>query len=128
MDLPELVRVVRAQRVTLLATALVGFIAGLGLTLSKPHMYESTAQLLVTTGNEPSAEAADNAIQFSQSQIASYAILVKSKETATRALKAIGSRDNPTEFAGRISTSFVPKSVILNVRSPTPIRVGRQSW
>jgi len=115
VNLPEIVRFTRTHWAILLIASVIGIVAGMGMSLAKPHTYKATAQILVTTGNEPSAEAARWAIEFAQAQIPSYALLVKSQENATRAVDAIGSSENPARLAGRISTSFVKDSVVLNV-------------
>ena len=115
MDLSELLRVIRTQWLIIGVATVIAAVAAFAFSIRAPHNYEADTQLYVSIGSEYSGQDAYQATLQSQQQVASYAILITGKESAARALKALGSNEDPTELMPRIKTSYIPETVILNV-------------
>ncbi|MGZ9829435.1 hypothetical protein ACXYTP_21190 [Tsukamurella ocularis] len=101
-------------------TVIVALAVGVGASLTTPREYRAATQLYISAGQDTSGQEAYNGVVMSQQQVASYAILIASEETASRALRSIGSNENPAELASRITTSYIPETVILNVSVTDP--------
>ncbi|SEB62470.1 Capsular polysaccharide biosynthesis protein (plasmid) [Tsukamurella tyrosinosolvens] len=115
VKLTDLPRVARDHWILVTVTVIVALAVGVGASLATPREYRAATQLYISAGQDTSGQEAYNGVVMSQQQVASYAILIASEETASRALRSIGSNENPAELASRITTSYIPETVILNV-------------
>lgn len=116
MDLRDLLSVLRARWILIVAVTLVGGLGALGLNLLATPTYQSKLQFYVTVaGGENPATAAYQGSLGAQQRVQSYAALVKSTEIAQEAVDASGAELSPSEAVARTTATADAKTVLLNV-------------
>ncbi len=120
MKSPNLLRVFRANWLMIALTVVVAVAVGVAVSLTSPRQYHATTELYVAANNQTSGMDAYQGVLLSQQQVASYALLISSPETAARALRSIGSNADPADLASRIKATYVPDTVVINVTVTDP--------
>lgn len=116
MDLRDLLSVLRARWVLIVALTLLGALAGLGVSLLTTPTYKSTIEFYVTTST--SGESASAAYQGSlgaQQRVQSYAALVKSTDVSGGVVEETGVDLTAGEVAAETTATADAKTVLLKV-------------
>ncbi|MDH3022464.1 polysaccharide biosynthesis tyrosine autokinase [Gordonia alkanivorans] len=95
--------------------AIVGALAGLGLSLAQTPTYASTATLYVTAGSEGTAQSAYQGSLASELRVASYSKLVKSDAVVRQALSTAGLGMTVSQAKEALSASAAPDTVLLTI-------------
>lgn len=115
MDLRDLLSVLRARWIVIVAATLIGGILALALSLLTSPTYQSKLQFYVTVAAGDSAAAAYQGSLGAQQRVQSYAALVKSTDI-TREVVEVSGVDLPAgEVADNTSATADAKTVLLDV-------------
>lgn len=116
MDLRDLMSVLRARWIVVVAMTLLGGLLALGASLLTPPTYQSETQFYVTVaGGENAASAAYQGSLGAQQRVQSYAALIDSSDIADDVLRVSGVTLSPSEVVARTTAKADPKTVILEV-------------
>lgn len=115
MDLRDLLAVLRARWMVIVALTLVGGLLALGVSLLTTPTYQSRIQFYVTVVTGDSASAAYQGSLGAQQRVQSYAALVKSSDVAQAVADVSGSGLAPGHVARAASATADAKTVLLNV-------------
>lgn len=116
MDLRDLLSIIRARWIGIVATTLIGGLAALGISLLTPPTYQAQIQFYVTVaGGENAAAAAYQGSLGAQQRVLSYAALVKSTDIAQEVAEATGVDLSAGEVAERTTAAAGDDTVLLNV-------------
>jgi receptor protein-tyrosine kinase len=126
VDFKELVQVARRRWITIAAMTLVAVIAAAAYCFIKTPIYQSTAQVFISTDVANSNEAF-LASAFAQGRAPAYADLADSEQLMKKVIARLDLNLTPAELQSKISASVVGTTVIiqLNARDPDP-RVAQQ--
>ncbi|MBM7231145.1 polysaccharide biosynthesis tyrosine autokinase [Dietzia cinnamea] len=115
MDLRDLLSVLRARWIVIVAATLIGGLLALGMSLLTPPSYQAKVQFYVTVAGGDSAAAAYQGSLGAQQRVQSYAALVKSTDITQQVLDAAGADLTPSQVAGQTTATADAKTVLLNV-------------
>ncbi|MGX1597888.1 polysaccharide biosynthesis tyrosine autokinase [Dietzia maris] len=115
MDLRDLLSVLRARWIVIVAATLIGGLLALGMSLLTPPSYQAKVQFYVTVAGGDSAAAAYQGSLGAQQRVQSYAALVKSTDITQQVVDAAGADLTPTQVAGETTATADAKTVLLNV-------------
>ncbi|WP_188064797.1 polysaccharide biosynthesis tyrosine autokinase [Dietzia sp. ANT_WB102] len=115
MDLRDLLSVLRARWIAIVAATLLGGLLALGMSLLTTPTYQAKLQFYVTVAGGDSAAAAYQGSLGAQQRVQSYAALVKSTDIAQKVADASDVDLSATEVAGRVTATADAKTVLLNV-------------
>lgn len=116
MDLRELLYILRARWIVIVAAMLLGGLVALGVSLLATPKYQATLQFYVTVSGGDSAAAAYQGSLGAQQRVQSYAELVQSTEIARQVVDSSGIDLSPAEVASRVEASGDAETVLLDVR------------
>jgi capsular exopolysaccharide synthesis family protein len=88
---------------------------GLVLTILATPQYVARTQFFVSTTESATTSDVFQGSQFSQQRVASYARLLEGDELAKRVIQRLDLPISPDEFAGKITASAVPQTVLIDV-------------
>ena len=128
MELRDYLKVVRRRwRVIVASLIVVVAIASL-VTLKTTPQYESRSRIFVSTTDQTASEAFQGG-NFAIQRVSSYADLTKGQELSSRVIHDLHLKIAPAELAGKIQTTVVPDTVILEiaVTDPDPAQAQRIS-
>ncbi|SSC24160.1 Exopolysaccharide synthesis protein, partial [Klenkia terrae] len=108
------------------AGALVGALAALGLSLLQTPLYSSQTQLFVSATDSVTTAEAFQGSQLSQQRVTSYAQLLTGEELASRVVDDLQLDLTPSALAGHITATAVTDTVLLNVTVTDPSAVQAQ--
>lgn len=115
MELQDYVRVIRKRWRIILATIVLAVAAGVGYTLLTPPVYQSTAQLFVSTSSAASPADLAAGKTFTQSQVKTYADLVTTPRVLDPVIAKLSLSRTATEL-GRMVTAAIPaETVLINI-------------
>ena len=114
MELRDYLRIVRQQWLVITSCVLIAIAAAAIFTLRATPQYQSTASLFISTPQSDGSAAYQGSL-FSQQRVASYADLVKGKQIAQRVVDKLDLDESAASLAGRVTSTVVPETVILNV-------------
>ncbi|MCT1516947.1 polysaccharide biosynthesis tyrosine autokinase [Dietzia cercidiphylli] len=115
MDLRDLLSVLRARWIVIVAATLVGGLLALGLSLLTTPTYESRVQFYVTVSAGDTAAAAYQGSLGAQQRVRSYAELVKSSEIAQEVVDTSGVDLSAGDVAGAANATADANTVLLAV-------------
>ncbi|PAY24304.1 protein tyrosine kinase [Dietzia natronolimnaea] len=115
MDLRDLLSVLRARWIVIVAATLVGGLLALGLSLLTTPTYQSRVQFYVTVSAGDSASAAYQGSLGAQQRVQSYAELVKSADIAQEVVDASGVDLSAAAVARAATASAGNRTVLLDV-------------
>ncbi|MDV6298605.1 polysaccharide biosynthesis tyrosine autokinase [Dietzia maris] len=115
MDLRDLLSVLRARWIVIVAATLIGAILALGMSLLTPPSYQAKVQFYVTVAGGDSAAAAYQGSLGAQQRMQSYAALVKSTDITQQVVDIAGADLAPSQVAGQTTATADAKTVLLNV-------------
>lgn len=116
MDLRDLLSVLRARWIVIVATTLVGALLALGMSLLATPTYQARIQFYVTVaGGENAAAAAYQGSLGAQQRVQSYAALIDSTDVAREVIAATGVDLNPDDIADKTTATADARTVLLNV-------------
>lgn len=115
MDLRDLLSVLRARWMIIVAATLVGGLLALGVSLLTPPSYQAKVQLYVTVAGGDSAAAAYQGSLGAQQRVQSYAELVKSTDITQQVVDTAGADLTPSQVAGQTTATGDAMTVLLNV-------------
>lgn len=115
MDLRDLLSVLRARWIVIVAATLIGGLLALGMSLLTPPSYQAKVQFYVTVAGGDSAAAAYQGSLGAQQRVQSYAALVKSTDITQQVVDTAGADLAPTRVAGQTTATADAKTVLLNV-------------
>lgn len=109
------VGVIRRRWWLILSCGLIGAVVGVSLSLATSPVYESSASLYVTSGQDPDSQSAYQGLLASQQRVASYARLASSDAVVSRALSSSGMSGSVEDAQAKISASPSLNTVMLTV-------------
>ncbi len=116
MDLRDLLSVLRARWIAIVAATLIGGLLALGVSLLTTPTYQAKLQFYVTVaGGENAAAAAYQGSLGAQQRVQSYAALVKSTDIAQEVVDASGVDLGASVVAGKTTATADAKTVLLTV-------------
>ena len=115
MDLRDLLSVLRARWIVILAATLIGGLLALGMSLLATPTYQSKIQFYVTVSGGDSAAAAYQGSLGAQQRVQSYAALVESTDITQQVLDAAGADLTAGQVAAKTAATADAKTVLLNV-------------
>lgn len=115
MDLRDLLSVLRARWIVIVAATLVGGLLALGMSLFTPPSYQARIQFYVTVGGADSAAAAYQGSLGAQQRVQSYAALVRSTDITQQVVDAAGVNLTAGQVADETTATADAKTVLLNV-------------
>lgn len=115
MDLRDLLSVLRARWIVIVATTLIGGLLGLGLSLLTTPTYQAKVQFYVTVAAGDSAAAAYQGSLGAQQRVQSYAALVKSTDITQQVVDAAAADLTANQVASATTATADAKTVLLNV-------------
>lgn len=115
MDLRDLLSVLRARWIAIVATAIVGGLLALGASLLTTPKYQARIQFYVTVAGGDTASAAYQGSLGAQQRVQSYAALVESTDVARSVVDQTGVQRSAEQVASSASASADAKTVLLNV-------------
>ncbi|MBS7548183.1 polysaccharide biosynthesis tyrosine autokinase [Dietzia massiliensis] len=115
MDLRDLLSVLRARWIVIVAATLIGGLLALGMSLLIPPSYQAKVQFYVTVAGGDSAAAAYQGSLGAQQRVQSYAALVKSTNLTQQVVDTVGADLAPAQVAGQTTATADAKTVLLNV-------------
>lgn len=116
MDLRDLLSVLRARWIVIVAATLVGGLLALGASILTTPTYQARIQFYITvSGGENPAAAAYQGSLGAQQRVQSYAALVESTDIAQEVVDASAVDLSPTEVAGKTAATADARTVLLNV-------------
>ena len=115
VDLRDLLSVLRARWIVIVATTLVGGLFALGMSLLTTPTYQAKLQFYVTVASGDSAAAAYQGSLGAQQRVQSYAALVKSTNIAQEVIDASRTSLSAGEVSRMTSATADAKTVLLNV-------------
>lgn len=116
MDLRDLLSVLRARWIVIVAATLIGGLLALGVSLLTTPTYQAKIQFYVTVaGGENAAAAAYQGSLGAQQRVQSYAALVDSTDIAQDVIAVSGVDLRATEVAARTAATADAKTVLLTV-------------
>ena len=120
MELREVLQAFKASWWLVVAAALVGALAALGVSLLQTPLYSSQTQLFVSATDTVSTADAFQGSQLSAQRVTSYAQLLTGEELASRVIDDLGLSKSPTALAGQITATAVTDTVLLDVTVTDP--------
>ncbi|MEH6820660.1 MAG: polysaccharide biosynthesis tyrosine autokinase [Dietzia psychralcaliphila] len=116
MDLRDLLSVLRARWVVIVAATLIGGLLALGLSLLTTPTYQARVQFYVTVaGGENAAAAAYQGSLGAQQRVQSYAALIESTDIAREVIAASEVDLTANEVADKTTATADARTVLLNV-------------
>ena len=116
MDLRDLLSVLRARWIAIVASMLIGGLLALGMSLLTAPSYQSKIQFYVTVaGGENAAAAAYQGSLGAQQRVQSYAALVKSTDIAQQVVDVADAEITADQVADATAATADAKTVLLNV-------------
>lgn len=116
MDLRDLLSILRARWIFIVATTLLGGLLALGISLIVPPSYQARVQFYVTVaGGENAATAAYQGSLGAQQRVQSYAALVESSNIAQQVIAESGADIDVDQVVNATTASADAKTVLLNV-------------
>lgn len=115
MDLRDLLSILRARWIVVVATTLIGGLLALGVSLVTKPTFQSSIQFYVTVAAGDSASAAYQGSLGAQQRVQSYAALVESSDVTQEVVNTAGVALTAQEVASRTSATSDPDTVLLNV-------------
>ncbi|MFJ5872505.1 polysaccharide biosynthesis tyrosine autokinase [Dietzia maris] len=115
MDLRDLLSVLRARWIVIVAATLIGGLLALGMSLLTTPVYQAKLQFYVTVAGGDSAVAAYQGSLGAQQRVQSYAALVKSTDITQDVVDSSGVDLSATEVSSRATATADAKTVLLNV-------------
>ncbi|SDP69234.1 capsular exopolysaccharide family [Klenkia soli] len=127
MELREVLQALRASWWLVVAGALVGALAALGVSLLQTPLYSSQTQLFVSATDTVTTSDAFQGSQLSAQRVASYANLLTGKRLAGLVIKDLGVSETPSQLASQITATAVTDTVLLDVTvtDPSPDQAQR---
>lgn len=126
MNLREMMAALRSGWWLLLLGACLGGASGAGVVALQSPIYESSAQLFVSTAGTTSSSDFFQGGQFYQQRVKSYARLLTGEDLAERLIERLDLPDTAEEFRERIEVSVEPDTVLIDVtvsaRTPAEAR------
>lgn len=115
MDLRDLLSVLRARWIVIVAAMLVGGLLALGMSLLTTPTYQAKLQFYVTVAGGDSAAAAYQGSLGAQQRVQSYAALVKSTDITREVVETSGVDLDASEVAEKAAANADANTVLLNV-------------
>ncbi|MDO7867845.1 polysaccharide biosynthesis tyrosine autokinase [Nocardioides jiangxiensis] len=114
MDFKELLRTLRRRWKTIAAITLVAVIGSLTLSLRATEIYQSTAQVFITTDSSNVQETALGNT-YTQQRMDTYAQLATHRVLLAQVIDQLNLELSPTDLAGRIHAEVQPNTTILRI-------------
>jgi non-specific protein-tyrosine kinase len=120
MELLQYWRLVVQNRILIAASTLIGIIAAAAITFTTTPLYESHAEIFVSTpASTLDISALATGSSFSQQRVKSYAQIIDSPLTLEPVIRELGLDMTPGELAGKITAS-APLDTVLIALTVTP--------
>ena len=120
MDLRDLLSVLRARWIVIVAATLVGGLVALAISLLTTPIYQAKLQFYVTVAAGDSAAAAYQGSLGAQQRVQSYAALVKSTDITQDVVDSSGVDLTATDISDRVTAATDPNTVLLSVAVTDP--------
>ncbi|WP_241726796.1 polysaccharide biosynthesis tyrosine autokinase [Dietzia sp. SLG310A2-38A2] len=111
----DLLSVLRARWIVIVAATLLGGLLALGLSLLTTPIYQSRVQFYVTVAAGDSAAAAYQGSLGAQQRVQSYAVLVKSTDITQQVVNAAGANLTAGQVASKTAATADADTVLLDV-------------
>jgi receptor protein-tyrosine kinase len=116
VDLRDLLSVLRARWIVIVAATLIGGLLALGMSVLTTPTYQAKIQFYVTVaGGENAAAAAYQGSLGAQQRVQSYAALIKSTEIAREVIATSGVDLSANEIAEKATATADSQTVLLSV-------------
>jgi capsular exopolysaccharide synthesis family protein len=116
VELIQYWRLIVHNRIIISACTLVGLVAAASITFTTTPLYESQAQIFVSTpASTLDISALATGSSFSQQRVKSYAQIVNSPLTLEPVIKKLGLKTSPKKLAEQISASAPLDTVLITV-------------
>lgn len=115
MDLRDLLSVLRARWIVIVAATLIGGLLALGLSLLTTPTYQARIQFYVTVAAGDGAASAYQGSLGAQQRVESYAALVKSTDITQQVVDAAQADLTASEVAAETTATADDRTVLLNV-------------
>lgn len=115
MELQDYIHLVRKRWRVIVATTLAALLAALALTLLTPKVYQSTAQLFVSTSSVTSAADLAAGNTFTQNQVKTYADIVTTPAVLDPAIQQLGLQTDAPTLAKSVNASVPIDTVLINI-------------
>ncbi|MGN7158181.1 polysaccharide biosynthesis tyrosine autokinase [Dietzia cercidiphylli] len=115
MDLRDLLSILRARWILIVATTLIGGLLALGVSLIIKPTYQSSIQFYVTVAAGDTAAAAYQGSLGAQQRVQSYAALVNSTDVTQSVVDTSGVDLTAQEVSSRTSATYNTNTVLLDV-------------
>lgn len=95
--------------------ALLGGLAGFGLSAAQTPLYASSTQLFVSTSGSASTSDLVQGSEFSRERVASYAQLITGERLATQVVDELSLDITPQQLSEAIEAEPIPDTVLIDV-------------
>jgi capsular exopolysaccharide synthesis family protein len=115
VDFTELVAILRRRWKTIVSLTLLATLIGAGLSVASDPVYESSANVYVTSDSSNAQEAFASSMYATQ-RVASYADLANHRVLMSRVIDELDLEDtSPTELSKRVRAEVKPETLIVRV-------------
>lgn len=122
LDLHDYLRILRRNWVLVVASALIGLLAGAGASIAITPTFTARTQLFVAIQNSGSVQELQQGNSFSQARVQSYVKTVRSPVVLQPAIDALGLETTAEELASRVEATNDLNTVLIDIavedRSP----------
>ena len=115
MTIQEILRLLRAQWLIIVATTAVAVGGAVAITMLTTPVYQASTRLFVSTTAGGSVDAIYTGNRFSQERVASYTELLMGETLAQRTIAKLGLDMTPKELAGHVKASAKIDTVLIDV-------------
>lgn len=120
MELRDYLRILRRRWPIILLSLVATVGAAAVYTARATPLYESTAQLFISTSTSSTSSDVYQGSLASTQRVASYADLVTGKELANRVISTRGLQTDATTLSKKVKAEAVPETVLLNISVSDP--------
>lgn len=115
MELQDYVRVIRKRWRIIVATIVLALAAAAAYTFLTPAVYQSTAQLFVSTSSVGSASDLAAGNTFTQNQVKTYADLVTTPRILDPVIAKLSLQTNATDLGKSVTATVPVDTVLINI-------------
>lgn len=115
MELQDYIRLVRKRWRIITGATIAAVLAAVALTVLTPKVYESTAQLFVSTSTVTTASDLAAGNTFTQNQVKTYADIVTTPAVLDPAIQQLGLRTDAPTLAKSVNATVPVDTVLINI-------------
>jgi len=115
LTIQEVLRLLRAQWIIVVATTALAVGGAVAVTMLTTPLYQASTRLFVSTTAGGSVDAVYTGSRFSQERVVSYTELLMGETLAQRTIAKLGLDMSPAELSGKVKASAKTDTVLINV-------------